>query len=181
MFSYQINDDLSLKLLEAKDSKELFTLVDESRSYLRKWLPWVDNIKGAADYEHIIQVWLKQYASQDGFQAGILYQGKLVGMIGFHSIDWSNSRTSLGYWLAESYQGNGMITSAVKAFIKIAFTEYKLNRIEIECAVKNEKSRHIPERLGFKQEGIKRDGECLDGDFHDMVLYSLLSREWEAK
>ena len=54
-----------------------------------------------------------------------------------------------------------------------------MNRIEITCADDNIKSRAIPERLGFKQEGIKRDGEICDGAYRDLVIYGLLKREWK--
>src|SRR5699024_6671451 len=95
-------------------------------------------MKQETDYEPIIEMWLKQFSSHDGFQAGILYNDKLVGMVGFHGIDWANSKTSIGYWLSNKYQGNGIMTEAVKSLINIAFTEYKLNRVEIQCGVKNE-------------------------------------------
>jgi len=178
MFNLKVNENITLKLLEKKDAEELFALVNDSRSYLREWLPWVDSMKQETDYEPIIEMWLKQFTSHDGFQAGVVYKGKIVGMVGFHGIDWANSKTSVGYWLSEKYQGKGIMTEAVKSLINIAFTEYKLNRVEILCGVKNEKSKAIPERLGFKQEGIIRDAEYLYDHFHDCSLYSVLSKEW---
>jgi ribosomal-protein-serine acetyltransferase len=135
-------------------------------------------MKEEKDYEPLIEMWLKQFSSHDGFQAGILYKGKLTGMIGFHGIHWSNRKTSIGYWLAEKYQGHGIMTSAVKALIDCAFTDYDLNRLEILCGVNNVKSRAVPERIGLKQEGIIRDAEYLYDHFHDCVLYSILSKEW---
>ncbi|GAA0614429.1 GNAT family protein [Virgibacillus siamensis] len=178
MFTMKVNDDISLKLLEQEDAKALFDLVDESRDYLREWLPWVDSMKQVADYEPIIEMWLKKFSEHDGYQAGILYKGKLAGMVGFHSVDWSNRKTTIGYWLAESYQGHGIMTAAVRALIDQAFTEYKLNRVEIYCGVGNEKSRAIPERLDLKQEGIIRDAEYLYDHYHDCALYRVLAREW---
>lgn len=181
LFSLKVNEKLSLKLLEKKDAKELFAVVDDSRGYLREWLPWVDNMKREADYEPIIEMWLKQFATHDGFQAGILYNEKLVGMVGFHGIDWANRKTSIGYWLSSKYQGNGIMTEAVRSLLQIAFTEYQLNRVEILCGVKNEKSKGIPERLGFKQEGVLRDYVSLYDHYHDCYLYSVLSKEWHLK
>ena len=178
MFNLKVNENITLKLLEKKDAEELFALVNDSRSYLREWLPWVDSMKQETDYEPIIEMWLKQFTSHDGFQAGVVYKGKIVGMVGFHGIDWANSKASVGYWLSEKYQGKGIMTETVKSLINIAFTEYKLNRVEILCGVKNEKSKAIPERLGFKQEGIIRDAEYLYDHFHDCSLYSVLSKEW---
>src|SRR5699024_4424892 len=181
MFSLEINEEVSLKLLEKKDAEDLFNLVDESRKYLREWLPWVDNMEKAADYDPIIETWLKQFASNDGFQTGILYKGQLSGMAGFHEIDWVNKKTSIGYWLGESFQGLGIMTVVVKRLIDVAFSEYGLNRVEIQCGVQNKKSRAIPERLELEQEGIIRDAEYLYNHFHDCVLYSILSREWPRK
>lgn len=179
MFRMQVNEEVSLKLLEMEDAKEIFALVDESREYLREWLPWVDHMKNEKDYEPVIEMWLKQFSSHDGYQAGILYNGKLAGMVGFHGIDWSNKKASIGYWLAKNFQGNGIMTTAVKGLIDQAFLEYELNRVEIQCGVENKKSRAIPERIGFKQDGIIRDAEYLYDHFHDTILYSLLAREWK--
>lgn len=97
MFNLKVNENITLKLLEKKDAEELFALVNDSRSYLREWLPWVDSMKQETDYEPIIEMWLKQFSSQDGFQAGVVYKGKIVGMVGFHGIDWANSKASVGY------------------------------------------------------------------------------------
>ena len=54
-----------------------------------------------------------------------------------------------------------------------------LNRIEIKCAVGNNKSRAIPQKLQFKQEGILRQAELLNGKFIDLYLYAMLKEEWE--
>ncbi|HLQ71969.1 MAG TPA: GNAT family protein [Bacillota bacterium] len=178
MFQIKVNEKVSLKLLEKRDANELFSLVNESRSYLREWLPWVDDMTEVADYERVLEAWLEQFSSNDGFQAGILYKGKLTGIVGFHGIDWKDRKTEIGYWLAESYQGRGIMTVAVKALIDIAFKEYQLNRVEIQCSVHNEKSKGIPERIGLKQEGIIRDSEYLYDHYHDCVIYSVLAKEW---
>ncbi|WP_077325586.1 GNAT family N-acetyltransferase [Virgibacillus siamensis] len=179
MFTMKVNENVSVKLLEKEDAKALFTLVDASRKYLREWLPWVDSVEREEDYVPIIETWLKQFSAHNGFQAGVLYKGNLAGMVGFHAIDWSNRKTTIGYWLAENYQGYGIMTVAVKALIDQAFNGYGLNRVEIHCGVGNEKSKAIPERIGMKREGIMRDAEYLYDHFHDCVLYSILSSEWE--
>lgn len=178
MYILKVDEEISLKLLEPTDADELFTLVDESRMYLRRWLPWVDEVQKATDYKPIITMWLKQFQMQDGFQAGIYFKGKLVGVAGFHAIDWENRKTSIGYWLGEESQGYGIMTRVVKKLVDFAFDEYKLNRIEIQCGEDNAQSRAIPERLGFVKEGVVREAEYLYDHFHDLVTYSILFKEW---
>ena len=53
-----------------------------------------------------------------------------------------------------------------------------LNRIVIKCAVGNERSRAIAEKLDFKKEGILRQAEWVNGKFLDLYQFSLLREEW---
>ncbi|NKD52991.1 GNAT family N-acetyltransferase [Staphylococcus hominis] len=39
----------------------------------------------------------------------------------------------------------------------------------------------MPIRLGFTQEGILRSDECLQGEFSDSYVYSLLRKEYESQ
>ncbi|MBO9130387.1 GNAT family protein [Bacillus sp. 165] len=180
MFLLRIDDEISLQLLEANDAVELFTMIDENREYLREWLPWVDDMKTASDYDLILPMWLQQFAENNGFNAAIRYNGRFVGMIGLHGINRKLKQTSIGYYLIEQVQGKGIMTRCVKALIDYAFNRWDLNRIEIRCGKENKKSRAIPKRLGFTQEGIIRDGEWLYDHFHDIVIYSVLKREWKG-
>ncbi|WP_404331101.1 GNAT family N-acetyltransferase [Mesobacillus maritimus] len=178
MFTLKVDEEIELQLLELQYATELYWLVDSNRLYLREWLPWVDNMVSPASYHSIISLWLKQFSENNGFNAGIRYKGQLVGSIGLHHIDWNHSQTSIGYYLAQSAQGKGIMTRVVKAVLNYIFFSLGLNRVEIRCGVNNYKSRAIPERLGFTQEGIIRDGENLYGKFHDLAIYGMLSREW---
>lgn len=178
MFTLPVSETISLKLLEQEDAEELFSLVNESRTYLRQWLPWVDGALSPESYRPVIEMWLRQFAEHNGFQAGIVYNGELAGMIGFHKIDWLNKSTSLGYWIGNRFQGEGIMTDSVRTMIDCAFSTYQLHRIEIRCGVENRKSRAIPERLGFHLEGIQRDGELLYDHFHDLAVYSILTSDW---
>lgn len=178
MFSFKVDEDISIELLQQYNKVELYNLIDSNREHLRKWLLWVDKRKSPDDFESIIPVWIRNYADNNGFDAGIRYKGKLVGMIGLHYIDWKNSTTSIGYFLSEESQGKGIVTRSVSALLNYIFRTLKINRVEIQCAVGNHKSKAIPERLGFINEGIKRDGQWLYDRYEDIVTYSLLSKEW---
>ena len=178
MFEFVVDDAVVLKLLEYRDAERLFELTDSSRLYLREWLPWVDGTKNAEDTKSFIEMTKKQFASNNGFQAGIWYKGNLAGVIGFHGMNGANRSTSIGYWLGERFQGSGVMTKSCKALIEYAFRELKLNRVEIRCAEKNLRSRAIPERLGFVNEGMIREAEWLYDHFVDHVVYGVLAREW---
>lgn len=179
MFTLHINDQISLKILEHSDAKDLYELLDKNRSYLRNWLSWVDSIRSYEDYLPIINSWLKQYCTNNGFTAAIIYNKKMIGMAGFHDINWKNQSTSIGYWLGSEYQGNGIITEICKVLVSVSFSTYNLNRVEIRVAEDNLKSRAIPERLGFQLEGKLRESEWLYDRFINHVIYSMVKNDWK--
>jgi ribosomal-protein-serine acetyltransferase len=69
------------------------------------------------------------------------------------------------------------MTAAVRALVAHAFDERELHRIEIAAAVGNARSRAIPERLGFRAEGVRRDGERHGERYLDLVVYALLETD----
>jgi ribosomal-protein-serine acetyltransferase len=167
-----------LRLLEESDAEELYTLVDANRVYLARWLPWVE-AAGSPEYVlNFIRTTRRQLADNDGFQTAIVGDGAIIGVVGFHAVDWRNLSTSIGYWLAENRQGRGTMTEAVQALSDHAFADWNLNRVEIRVAAENKRSRAIPRRLGFIEEGVLRQAERLGERFEDSVVYSMLAKDW---
>ncbi|WP_066068241.1 GNAT family N-acetyltransferase [Neobacillus soli] len=181
MFTLKVDNEIELQLFQPHHALALYQLVEENREHLREWMPWVDSMNSPYHFESIIPVWLSQFAESSGLNVGILYKGELVGSIGLTQLDWYNSMTSIGYYLAKKAEGHGVITRSVKALLNYSFFKLGLNRVEIRCGVKNIKSQAIPERLGFIKEGIIRDGEQLNGHFHDLFIYSMLSQDWKKR
>jgi ribosomal-protein-serine acetyltransferase len=180
MFKVQLTNDLSINLLTPKYAKILVEALNENQNSLKEWLIWAENIPSIEEYEkNIIPMWLQKFADNNGFETGIFYKNKLVGMLGLHYIDWTNRTTELGYWLSDRMQGQGIMTRAVEGLVSYCYEELNLNRVIIRAAVKNKKSRAIPERLEFKQEGILRDAQLIRGSFYDLAIYSMLKNDWK--
>ncbi|RIW38508.1 N-acetyltransferase [Bacillus salacetis] len=178
MFIHKIDEDLSLKLPDPRDAEEFFKLTDSSREYLREWLPWLDGTRTPEDTKEFLSTALANYAAQKSMTTLILFKGKVAGTAGFNSIDWSSSIAYVGYWLGSEFQGNGIMTRAVSALTDYAFHDLQLNKVEVRAAVQNKKSRSIPERLNFTNEGKIRQAEKLYGQFVDHQVYGMLADEW---
>jgi ribosomal-protein-serine acetyltransferase len=180
MFSLLVDKNIQLRLLEETHAEELYLLTDQNREHLRKWLSWVDKVVSVQDTRNFIKLSLKQFEANKGIQAGIWYKEMLVGVIGCET-DPEDKTATIGYWLAAPFQSHGIMTKACRALIEYLFREKAMNRIEIRCAVENKRSRAIPERLGFTQEGVIRNAELLNGRYVDHVIYGLHRKDWKPK
>lgn len=178
MLSYSFAEGAELRLLEHRHAEELFALVDQNRSFLRRWLTDWDVQKSLDDCKAVIKSSLEQLAANSGFTLGIWWEGCLAGVIGAGRFDWENRSTSVGYWLGEAYQGKGLVTGACRAVIDYLFLELKLQRVEIRCAANNPKSCAIPRRLGFRKEGVLLQSQAFDDGYLDIEVYGLLAEEW---
>ncbi len=179
MFVYAVDRHTRLKLLDTRDAKPLFALVERNRNHLSPWLPWVDKTVSVKDMEKFIERTQQQWVRDNGFTAGIVYRGELVGVVGTYGIRWAHRKTEIGYWLDEKHMGKGIVSRSCAAVVDELLTGWKLNRITILCAVDNTASRAIPERLGFQREGIMRQAEKLRDGYADYVVYAMLRQDWQ--
>ena len=176
--SYRIDEDLELRSFDPKFAEELFSLTDSNRAYLREWLPWVDNTKVVDTTRSFLKSTVEAGAKNNTYNFIIFYKNQIAGCVAQHAVDKENKFTSIGYWLAENFCGNGIMTKACKKLIELSFSTQGVETIEIRAAVENKKSRAIPERLGFKLDGILRQKEWLYDHFVDHACYSLLKSEY---
>ena len=168
-----------LRPLRESDAKELFRLTDENRDWLRLWLPWLDGTKTWKDTRAFIRDNQKKTAGKTGVTFGLWTKKELAGVAGYNQIDWVNRKTELGYWIAESHAGRGLVTQACRLLIDHAFGKWKFNKVEIHCGVGNKKSRAVPQRMGFKIEGVLRQREWLYDHYVDHVIYGMLAKDWK--
>jgi ribosomal-protein-serine acetyltransferase len=178
MQSIEVSSECSLTPLDLQDADELFALTDANRPHLRRWLPWLDNITRLEDTRAFIRAARAQASQNNGAQLAIRVEGRIVGIVGHHQIDWRNRLTSLGYWIGRDYEGRGLVAAATRSLVTHAFRDARLNRVEIRCAEGNQRSRAIPQRIGFREEGVLRDAEWLYDHFVDHVVYAMLARDW---
>ncbi|MFJ7734873.1 GNAT family N-acetyltransferase [Lysinibacillus sp. NPDC097287] len=173
-----IDDKLSLRAVTVEDAQSVFALTDTSRSTLREWLPWLDMTTKEEHTRSFIESNIAGFKENKCLSTVILFDGKIVGIAGFNNINHANETVYIGYWLSKEAHGHGIMTRATQALCQYAFEELQFNKVEIRAAVDNTKSRAIPERLGFVNEGTIRSAEWLYDHFVDHVVYGMLANEW---
>src|ERR1035438_9285852 len=90
-----------LRLFAPEHAQDLFNLIEQNRSYLRRWLPAWDVQNSLEDCRTVINASLERMATNGGSTLGIWRQGHLAVVIGAGNIDWENRSTMIGYWLGE--------------------------------------------------------------------------------
>jgi len=181
MESFFIDDNIELKPIDKGDASPIFETIDNERDYLRKWLPFVDKTFSYSDSLYFVNSILSIPEEYREPIFSIYYEHQFAGIIGFRGTDITNHKTEIGYWLSQKYQKKGIITRSIPVLLEYVFNPFtwNMNRVQIRCAVENYRSSAIPEKLGFRMEGIERAGELLvDDEYTDLAVYSLLREEF---
>jgi ribosomal-protein-serine acetyltransferase len=175
---WQIDYEAFVRTLVPDDAETVFAVIDANRERIRPWMPWEPLEREPANVRAFIERCLASETDLEG--NGIWVGERLAGGIGL-SIDPLNGSGELGYWIASSFEGLGLVTRACRLFVDHAFRELGLHRISIHVATENVRSRAVPGRLGFEQEAVLRQaGRTGDGTFVDLVVYSMLEHEWPS-
>ena len=113
----------------------------------------------------------------DKFQWVVLADDRPAGWITLVVTNWTHGLAELGYALSTDYQRRGIMPQALEILLDDLFCRTRLRRIEARCAVENEASQRVLERLGFVREGRLREYFVLRGEAMDNYLYAILRED----
>ena len=167
--------NVKIRPIQGKDGAVLFAAIEENRSHLREWLPWLDSIQTIEDVENVCETMavnselvdpsttnnttlLESEAPREGdvkrakrkpqtsLECMILVNNWVEGTIGFNYLDYENRFGYIGYWLSKRLEGNGIMTLCTEKLLEYGFSELELDHVLIAVAKNNFKSRRIPEK-----------------------------------
>jgi len=97
-------------------------------------------------------------------------------------VDWKNRVENVGIVIGEKeFWGEGYGTEAVQLLVDYGFNTLGMHRMELETFFFNERAIKSYNKVGFKQEGLKRQAHFIDGTYHDVAFIGLLEDEWRAR
>lgn len=185
-FTLTVDDELSLRLVEPQHAEEMFAVADANREHIARWMPWLTPTYSVADTREYCERSLREFAERKQLGVSMLIDGKVVGGSGW--TDWNQRRlfgdtldasySDIGYWVAQSHVGRGIVTRTVRALTALAIQEYGIRRLTIRAEPENERSWAIPERLGYTYEGTVRDSYRHNGRRVDHKVYAMLAEDW---
>jgi ribosomal-protein-alanine N-acetyltransferase len=130
----------------------------------------------------LIEAIISSYRDHSEIRWGITLKGSstLIGVCGYNYWIRRDYRGSIGYDLARAYWGRGIMSEAVSAIVHFGFTRMGLNRIEADADARNPASMRVLEKIGFQREGLQHEQFYDNGQFYDLVLFSLLKRDYKG-
>lgn len=101
-------------------------------------------------------------------------EGRAAGGIGLHprqDIECKNAE--LGYWLAEPYWNQGIITRSIRQIVEYGFHAFDITRIYARPFGHNEASRRVLEKAGFVLEATIEKCLYKNGEYMDELIYAV--------
>ena len=102
----------------------------------------------------------------------------ILGLISLTSINYINRIAVLHIMIGKNGQGKGAGTFAINEILKYAFLTLNLNRIELQVLDDNERAKYLYKKLGFVEEGTKRQACYKDGIYKDMIIMGMLKGDY---
>lgn len=161
---------------ELSDAADLATALSNKKiqDNLRDGLPYPYTEQDGMDYISA----LLSADENEIFAFAITVDNKVIGSIGvFRQVNIHRQTAELGYYIAEEYWGNGIMTEAVKQICEYVFENSDIIRIYAEPFAYNAASCRVLEKAGFQYEGTLRCNAVKNGKVIDMKMYSLLKTD----
>jgi [ribosomal protein S5]-alanine N-acetyltransferase len=103
---------------------------------------------------------------------------RMVGQLNVAGISWGSLCSAhIGYWVDERVAGRGIIPTALALAVDHCFQVVGLHRVEVNIRPENAPSRRVAEKLGFREEGLRRAYLHIDGGWRDHIAYALTAPE----
>ena len=152
----------------------------KNQDAVRYSLSWFQTQRSIHEFEK----WLNDILfSKYCFSIGICSSnsGSLIGYAGIADISSINKSGEYFILIGDtSYWGQGIGTEVTKTITSYGFNELDLHRIFLTVSELNHRAVKAYKKAGYKYEGILRDAALRDGKFHNKIVMSLLSTEWET-
>ncbi len=159
---------------------------------LRKWMPGdLDSLVKFANNRNIAKFMMDQFPhpyTVDNGKAFIEFAsttsplrlfaidigGIASGGIGIHPLsDIERKNAELGYWLAEPFWKQGIITKAIGQVVEYGFKTFDINRIFARPFGTNAASQRALEKAGFKLEARFEKTFFKNGEYDDELIYAV--------
>ncbi len=145
----------------------------EVSMYLKVYLPMME-----ADEQEFVQKLHKQ--KPEHIVLMIVAEGKPIGTIGLHGVDYRNRRATTGTLIGEKEcWGKGYGTEAKMLLLEYAFHTLNLRKVCSNVYAFNERSIRYSKRCGYTEEGRLKEHHFAGGRYWDQICLAVFKTDWE--
>jgi len=160
----------SIALLEQKDSKALFELVQANAKRLHQYFPiTVRSVCSLTATEDYIHKKIREVAAKENFTFKVIANDSqsLIGLLIIKKIDWQTKECEFAYFIDNAYEGKGITSAGILKLINYAKEELALQKAIIRIGEDNPGSLRIAEKHNFILTKRVKDGH---EDFHGNIM-----------
>jgi RimJ/RimL family protein N-acetyltransferase len=111
--------------------------------------------------------------------------GAVVGDVSWHPVMYGPNEPSralnIGVALDPDARGHGFGTEAQRLLAELLLEQFAVERIEASTDIDNIAEQRALEKAGFTREGVIRRAQFRAGGYHDLVNYSFVREDLEAR
>jgi [ribosomal protein S5]-alanine N-acetyltransferase len=161
------------------DKREFLALRTENSAWTR---PWDSTAPGAGavsmNYGQLIRFQDREAHEGRLLPFAIEVDGALAGQMHLFGIArGALLSASAGYWIGERYAGRSITPYALAMLIDHAFGAAGLHRVEVNIRPDNDASLRVVEKLGLREEGIRKRYLHINGAWHDHLTFAVTGEE----
>lgn len=174
-------EKVTLKNLIPNNAEELLEYYKKNKVHLAPFEPTRDSSFYTLETQKkILNKSYKEFLNGTSIELGIFKEGKIIGKIKLSGIIHGSYKSGmLGYSIDKDEQGKGYMKESVKLILKYAFNECELHRVEASALVKNERSKMVLIKCGFKFVGINEKYLLINGKWEDHATYYILEEYFQ--
>jgi RimJ/RimL family protein N-acetyltransferase len=174
---------LVLRCYDPAEAPLVVEAIAGSLEHLRAWMPWAMHEPESVDEKaQRLRASRASFDTDRDYGYGIFSgdETRVVGGTGFHPRP-DGGGGEIGYWLRAELEGQGLMTEAAGALVRVCFEVMRVPWLEIRCDPRNERSYAVARRLGFTLDAILRHRDVRpDGAPRDTMVWSLLADAYPA-
>ena len=174
---------LVLRCWEPADAPLLAAAVTASVEHLRPWMPWAHS--EPEELEVKVQR-LRSFRALFDTDRDYVYaifdagESEVVGGTGLHT-RVGDGVLEIGYWISALRTGQGFATEAAASLTRVGFEVNGVERMEIRCDPRNERSAAVSRKLGYTLDAtLRANARGPGGEMHDTQVWALLRGEYPS-
>lgn len=177
MNNHPLFSDYKLSLLDSNHIQQVTDYYTRNYNYHKEWSPVPLPDFFTLEFQTNKYKTYKVLNSVDKeYKFVILAEDLVVGIISLTAIErgvFQNGR--FGYSIDKEHAGQGVMTAAINALVRYAFTELFLHRLEANIMPRNIRSKRVLEKCGFQKFGFSPKYLLINNTWEDHDNYMILA------